>query len=195
MKNNREKISKNTFLTLQQLFPKNFDMKKSNQGFTLIELLVVISIIGLLASVVIANLGEAKGKAQDARRISDMRQIQNALERYYNEHRQYPGPSVGVVIAGNQIGVGSPIDALLSPYLSSIPIDPTHDGIVYFYSYDPQHCSDSVRGACDCTGGARAVVAFNKAEASTNLQKDTCSGDDMNILNSDYNVILSQQGR
>ena len=169
-------------------------MIKINQGFTLIELLVVISIIGLLASVVIANLGEAKGKAQDAKRISDMRQIQNALERYFNEHRQYPGPSVGVAIAGNQIGIGSPIDAVLAPYLSSVPKDPTHDGVVYFYSYDPQHCTDLVRGACDCGGGSRAVVAFNKAEVSTNLQKDTCSGNDMNIINSDYNVVLFQEG-
>ena len=41
---------------------------KIQKGFTLIELLVVISIIGLLASGVLASLNSARMKARDAKK-------------------------------------------------------------------------------------------------------------------------------
>ena len=63
---------------------------KHESGFTLIEMLVVVAIIGLLASVVITGLGSARQKARDTRRISDIRQIQNALETYYSNNTSYP---------------------------------------------------------------------------------------------------------
>lgn len=63
---------------------------KQTKGFTLIELLVVIAIIGLLSSVVLASLSTAREKARDARRLSDIDQIQVALENYYDAHNFYP---------------------------------------------------------------------------------------------------------
>ena len=62
-------------------------MKK---GFTLIELLVVISIIGVLSTVVLGSLSDARAAARDARRLQDIRSIQTALEVYYLENGEYP---------------------------------------------------------------------------------------------------------
>ena len=62
----------------------------SRAGFTLVELLVVIAIIGILASVVLVSLNSARGKARDARRISDLHQLSLALENYYDSNGQYP---------------------------------------------------------------------------------------------------------
>jgi prepilin-type N-terminal cleavage/methylation domain-containing protein len=65
-------------------------MNRESRGFTLIELLVVIAIIGILSSVVLASLGGARSKSRDARRLSDMKQFQLALELYYDTNREYP---------------------------------------------------------------------------------------------------------
>ncbi len=62
----------------------------NKRGFTLIEMLVVIAIVGLLSSVVVIGLGGARKQGRDARRISDISQIQNALEIYYTANGEYP---------------------------------------------------------------------------------------------------------
>ncbi len=73
---------------VRSIFSHTFHNRKS--GFTLIELLVVIAVIGILASVILASLNSARGKARDARRLSDMKQIQTALELYYDTYGVYP---------------------------------------------------------------------------------------------------------
>ena len=67
-----------------------FDQETRARGFTLIELLVVISIIGVLSTVAMTSLNGARAKARDARRISDVEQIRNALEIYRETYGHYP---------------------------------------------------------------------------------------------------------
>ena len=63
---------------------------KNKKGFTLIELLVVIAIIGLLSTLSVLALNSARARSRDAKRIADVKQIQTALEMYYNENNTYP---------------------------------------------------------------------------------------------------------
>ena len=65
----------------------------NKKGFTLIELLVVIAIIGLLSTLAVVALNSARSKARDAKRVSDIKQIQTSLELYYADNSGYAGGS------------------------------------------------------------------------------------------------------
>lgn len=101
-----------------------FFRNKVQAGFTLIELLVVIAIIGVLASIVLASLNTARQKSRDARRITDIKQIQLALELYYDGTGagQYPTASATCATGGAANG----LEALSTAnYIPQVPRDPT----------------------------------------------------------------------
>lgn len=87
--------------------------KGQSEGFTLIELLVVIAIIGILASVVLASLNSARQKSRDARRVADIKQIQLALELFFDKERTYPAALSE--LAGDELAT-IPTDPLSAPY-------------------------------------------------------------------------------
>lgn len=62
----------------------------SKKGFTLVELLVVAAIIGLVVLFAAVAVNAARSKQRDATRLSSVRQIQSALEDYFNEYNSYP---------------------------------------------------------------------------------------------------------
>ncbi len=105
-------------------------IKKSLQrGFTLIELLVVIAIIGLLASIVLASLNSARIKGRDARRLSDLKEIQTALELYYSDHNKY---IINTTAITDNAGFQTALAALSSGgYMSTIPNDPGSNHYTY----------------------------------------------------------------
>ena len=92
--------------------------KISNEGFTLIELLVVIAIIGILAGMVLVSMNGARGKARDAKRQSDMRQLVTAQSLY-------SGDNTGGFF---YVSATMPTGTALSSYLNPVPADPTNSG-------------------------------------------------------------------
>ena len=63
--------------------------KKTNQQFTLIELLVVVAIIGILASLLLPSLGQARKKSQSAVCKSNLKQQITAGLMYADDNGDY----------------------------------------------------------------------------------------------------------
>ncbi len=74
---------------------------KTNRAFTLIELLIVIGVIGILATVVVVNLSQAKSKSRDAERKADLASISRALESHYSSNGTYVVAGTGSGGSGN----------------------------------------------------------------------------------------------
>ncbi|MBU2577215.1 type II secretion system GspH family protein [Patescibacteria group bacterium] len=99
-------------------------LTKNKKGFTLIELLVVIAILGVLSVIGLSSFKASQMKARDARRKSDLQQLQRALEMYFNDNKQYKE------IQGLW-GTEFKDDSSGTVYMKLIPSDP---------SKNPQYC-------------------------------------------------------
>ena len=116
------------------------------RGFTLIELLVVIAIIGILSSVVLASLNSARQKGRDARRVSDVKQLQLALELFYDANQSYPTSTVMTVLSTNG-------------YIAAIPSDPSSGS----YQFQPLTSAGAV---CSSTTSCPSYVLKATLETS-----------------------------
>ncbi|MBI5732077.1 MAG: type II secretion system protein [Candidatus Magasanikbacteria bacterium] len=110
-------------------------MKK---GFTLIELLVVIAIIALLSTLAVVALSSARQKSRDAKRLSDLKQVQTALELYFTDQSSYPS-GTGLVLGGTGakcLGAGGFAESgCTAPvYMGQVPSNPSPGGVDYSYT-------------------------------------------------------------
>lgn len=64
--------------------------KDYKKGVTLVELFVVFAIIGILSGIVLFISGQVRKKARDAQRLQELRQLQTALQVYYEDNGKYP---------------------------------------------------------------------------------------------------------
>ena len=89
--------------------PVRMDMKglvtraiKGERGFTLIELLVVVAILGIIAAVVVLNIGSFIGSGAEESANTEAHQVQTAVIAYMtaNSASTYTGGDVGPTSTG-----------------------------------------------------------------------------------------------
>jgi len=107
----------------------------NKKGFTLIELLVVIAIIGLLSTLAVVALGSARAKARDAKRLSDLKQVQTALELYYTDNNAYPTAATSTILGSASTAclnsAGFAATGCTNAYMGSVPADPGSNSYAY----------------------------------------------------------------
>ena len=95
--------------------------RSRSQGFTLVELLIVVAIIGILASIAMANLLNALDKSKQKRSMSDLRTIGAAVEAYATDTTTYP----------HAITTWAALKAIVNPYYFKSPPDADGWGTVW----------------------------------------------------------------
>ena len=106
----------------------------TTRGFTLIELLVVITILGLLASSVLAATSSSRTAGRDAKQFTEIKQFQNALELYRNANGgNYPCATANPACAS--VGAAAPI--LVNATSSSAGLTNLVNAISTYYRPEP----------------------------------------------------------
>ena len=109
-------------------------MDKHKRGFTIVELLIVLVVIAILAAITIVAYNGIQARGRDARRKTDVANIEKAMEVYYSDHGSYPVPSglTGSIINNGWYTSGDGSWNLLSSSLvgssaiDNLPVDPTN---------------------------------------------------------------------
>lgn len=147
---------------------KNTCLPTGKKGFTLIELLIAIVIVGLLATLVMVNIGGATSRARDTRRASDLKQIATALELYYQDANYYPGGTGGTCYSDTTTGgTCTSWSTLLDVggVRKYIPLVPK----------DPKNASYNIYKYCNVDGTKFVVVATFENDIPAAQRLDTNS--------------------
>ncbi len=102
----------------------NLNSKMLRRGFTLIELLVVIAIIGILSSVVLTSLNQARVKGQHAQTIAEVRQLEAAMTQVADDNGGKPISTGGHLAClgatscwGGTLSSNAALDTALAKYI------------------------------------------------------------------------------
>lgn len=152
---------------------------RPRQGFTLIELIVVISILAILAGTLVPRFTNHMAEARDARRLSDIRGVQSAIEQFAADKQRYPDCKPNASYGGWDVSNDGDFIPELTHYgyLPVVPRDPVNNA-TFFYSY---YLYDKGTAGCPSDGKfyVLGVKSFEtSAFAARNKGWFQCSGRD-----------------
>lgn len=132
----------------------NMQRHLRSKGFTLLELLVVVAIIGILAAAIYASFSAPRARSRDAKRVGEIKQLQNALSLYYASNNIFPtcattdvpgtvGGSSGCVNLDNVVSQG---------HIPQLPRDPAQASVI---------------ASTDCNDIAKYLYCYGSTNGST----------------------------
>ena len=139
---------------------------KANRVADRVALLGVAFLILLGFFMVVSNI-DRRGPMLDSQRLSDIKQLQVALELYYDSCGGYPVVPTATVIGSPGFDVafhgGCPEGTSLKAFIDHLPMDPQPGGEPYRY------CSAAV-GSLECApSGKSYVISFSLEKKNLNL--------------------------
>jgi len=146
---------------------------RNKKGFTLIELLVVIAIIGLLATLAIVALQNARQKSRDAKRVSDIKQMQTSLDLFYSDNNTYPAVAAAIQLGqattdalcgGGFVAAGDASCTADATYMDRVPADPV-DNAPLIYQYTGSATTFSITFELEGATGGLAAGAHTASPA------------------------------
>ena len=143
----------------------------NKKAFTLVELAVVLLVIGILAGLLLRNLGGFTASARDQRRIGDLRNVSAYITNYYARQGQYPTATTWSDLEAQLKDAG-----VLGPGVN-LPRDPLSPNQDYSYSY----CTSSPTGRVT-NYVLRAVLETQRGQA-LQLFQGTVSYNDLRNAN------------
>ncbi|MEY2664900.1 MAG: hypothetical protein RLZZ480_5 [Candidatus Parcubacteria bacterium] len=176
---------------------------KSTRGFSLIEIVTVISIMGVILSAVLFKITGIRQHGRDAERMSDLRELQSAIELYKQRYGRYPegcnGPDTwsgqlgtdyacnrnngiyaayvgtGQYIIGHQAGI-----TFAPGFISVLPTDPKLKDALSGYVYTTNSAGTVYKLMARRTVESEVVTYSNKfksCDATNPGTKVTCTAD------------------
>lgn len=150
------------------------EMRRGRKGFTLVELLVVIAIIGVLATLVLLQLGQARSRSRDTKRIADINQLRSAAELYFEDNGgQYP-PDLTVDLTDYIVRVPcDPLRGCADPNNYGYAVSATGRSFMV-YAYLENSAAGALNGDADIDGPGSVIGGGEDGSVETCSAVDDC---------------------
>ncbi len=154
----------------------------SKKGFTLIEMSLVLLVIGILAGIVLRNIGGQSAVARDTKRIGDLRIVASYLISYMGKHGHFPTSSSW-----------SDLERVLSEsgVTDKLPQDPSGRNYNYYYCTDKK-VDDGIPPS-DVNHFILRAELEQSPTSAPKLWENSLATTTWNCKSGDSNVTISQE--